>query len=181
MATKEGSHGKKIYSIGHSDRDRQQFLEVLFGHDIEAVADVRRYPSSRKFPHFNSGNMSSYLSEQSIRYETFGDGLGGYVGSQENEDKIGGWKADGFKQYAAYARTASFQEALKGLMELARHHRTAFLCAEGYYRRCHRQIIADYLVAHDWTVYHISSPGSCTKHELRDFASIEDRRVSYED
>lgn len=169
---------REIYSLGHSNRDRQTFLEILKSFQISHLVDVRRNPGSRRFPHFNKGNLSSYLPDYNVRYHHL-ESLGGYVGEVEGSDQIEGWQAEGFRNYAAYAKTDSFRKARNRLTDWAQEKPTAFMCAERYYRKCHRQIIADYLVAEGWTVKHISSPSSCQDHKPRPFAHLVNNRVVY--
>lgn len=170
-----------IYTIGHSDRSLQSFLEILFSYDINHLADVRRYPSSKKFPHFNQGNLKGSLTAIQTSYYDLGDELGGYVNAVDGADEIEGWEQEGFQNYAAYTKTDKYKQGLEKLQALGRDDNTVFMCAEGWYRKCHRQIIADSLTARGWDVRHISSPSSDEPHQLPEFAQVTSGEVLYRD
>lgn len=169
-----------VFSLGHSNRSRKAFLSILVGYRIDVLADVRSYPSSKKFPHFNAGNLRDALSDIDVAYDHL-ESLGGYVGTIDGAEEVKGWKADGFKNYAAYTRTETYKNGLEQLERLAREQRTAFMCAEGWYRKCHRQIISDSLLARGWEVFHIQSASSKEKHTPPEFARIQDGEVVYQD
>ncbi len=174
----------EIHTLGHSNRDRDEFLQILFSLDLECLADVRRHPESTRFPHFRASNLIRMLPEQGVQYEQLGDRLGGFVEKEElpvDPDRISGWEADGFRRYAAYTESASFREGVKRLENLAEDRTTAFMCAEGWYRKCHRQLIADQLKARGWTVHHIQSPTRAEVHEYRNVVRVEEDRALYRD
>ena len=128
-----------IYTIGHSNISVEELISLLHQYKIACVVDVRRFPSSKKFPQFNKNFLSKSLMESHIAYHWMGDQLGGY--------RKGG--------YEAYTKTEEFQLALKKLMELARMQQTTIMCAEKLYFRCHRKFIAEMLIENDWQVIHI--------------------------
>ncbi len=171
-----------IYTLGHSNRGKDEFLQILFSHGIDTLVDVRRYPGSKKFPRYNEGNLRTYLPDAGVRYRHLGDDLGGYVDAsfeEEELDRIRGWKAEGFKKYALYTETDAFQDGLETLIEWARDGLTAIMCAEAWYRKCHRQLIADQLVARDWTVLHIQGADRVEEHEPLDFVEIDGEHARY--
>lgn len=154
-----------IFTIGHSNRSFDDFLALLEAFQIKLVADIRHYPGSRKYPHFNREALRVHLPENGIAYRHL-LGLGGRRKGR-SESKNDGWHHPAFRSYADYAQTADFTCALDELIELARPQRTAIMCSEAVYWRCHRRIVTDYLIARGIEVQHIigsrhTSPGSLT-------------------
>lgn len=167
-----------IYTIGHSTHSAEEFLALLRRHDLEAVADVRRYPSSRRLPHFNAGSLAEFLPGSGISYEQLGDGLGGRRKPRADTPNAG-WRVPGFRGYADHMTSEEFRAALARLESLGRERRTAFMCAEGPWWRCHRQLIADALVARGWTVHHVMPDGRAEEHRLTPFVVVEGETVTY--
>ena len=133
---------KPIYTLGTSTRSPEEFIELLSSHGVEAVVDVRRFPSSR-FEHFRREKLARLLSETGIDYVYMGGELGGY--------RRGG--------YQNFTTTPEFQIGLKKLEEIARRRRTAIICAERFPWRCHRRFIALELEKQGWQVSHIIDQG----------------------
>ena len=167
-----------IWTIGHSNRSIQDFLEALADHAIRLVADVRRYPGSRKHPQFNGANLEGSLREAGIGYRHFPD-LGGRRSKRAEGSPNTAWRVEAFNAYADYMRTAEFRQALADLEAEARKAPTAIMCAEALPWRCHRRLIADALVARDWTVLDIFSVGKARRHELPEFAKVVQGMVTY--
>ncbi len=141
-----------IYTVGHSNRSLEEFIALLRGNKIGAVADVRRFPYSRLNPQFNRENLEKALKAAGIEYVWLGNELGGY--------RTGG--------YEEYLRTQEFQKGLEKLEFLAYHKRTAVMCAEKLWFRCHRRFIADELVQRGWEVLHLVDPNvPPSHHKLR--------------
>ncbi|MDZ7337237.1 MAG: DUF488 family protein [candidate division KSB1 bacterium] len=140
-----------IYTIGHSTLSSEEFLARLRAHGIARVVDVRRFPTSRRYPHFCREELASALKGQGIDYRWLGDTLGGF--------RSGG--------YEGYMHTAPFLAGLNTLMELARGMPTAVVCSEALFFRCHRRFIADELVRHQWRVLHILDGRRTQEHRLR--------------
>ena len=135
-----------IYTIGHSTLPSDDFVALLQCHAIETVADVRRFPISRKNPQYAQEMLRSALSSAGIHYAWVGDGLGGY--------RSGG--------YEAFMHTSVFEHGIIKLEGLAREARTVIMCAEKHFLRCHRRFIADALAIRGWRVLHVvdeSTPG----------------------
>ena len=170
--------GHAIHTIGHSTHSLEQFLALLGRHEIEAVADVRRYPSSRRFPHFNAGSLAESLPAAGIEYVQLGDALGGRR-TPRPDTPNGGWRVAGFRGYADHMPSEEFRAALAQLERLGRERRTAFMCAEGPWWRCHRQLIADALVARGWEVAHVMPDGHIEEHRLTPFATVEGEQITY--
>ena len=143
----------KIWTVGHSTHSINEFLELLESNGIEALADVRRYPGSRKYPHFNESELSASLAESGIEYAPFKQ-LGGRRRPQPSSLNTV-WRSESFRGYADYMETSVFKVAIVYLTGLARRKRTAIMCSEAVWWRCHRALISDYLKAAGVTVEHI--------------------------
>lgn len=167
------------YTIGHSTRNIEEFLSLLKENNIKLLIDVRRFPGSRRHPHFNKDNLNQSLKEASIDYKHL-EILGGRREKLKNNSNNKGWRNDGFQAYADYINTAKVQGVIKELAELTNKTRYALMCAEAVYWRCHRQIIADALVARGIPVKHILGPDQLDTHSLRNMAQVlKDKRVIY--
>jgi uncharacterized protein (DUF488 family) len=167
-----------IFTIGHSTHGSEEFLKLLRSQGIEAVADVRRYPSSRRLPHFNAGSLAEALPREGIDYVELGEALGGRRKPRPDTTNTG-WRVAGFRGYADHMESAEFRSALAELEGLARERRTAFMCAEGPWWRCHRQLIADALLARGWEVHHLMPDGRLEQHRLTPFAVVAGDAVTY--
>jgi len=169
-----------MYTIGHSTRTLEEFLELLKEHDIEILVDVRRWPTSSRSPHFNREALEKALAREGVRYVWLGESLGGYRRrglGEESPNKA--WRSRGFRNYADHALSEEFRKGLEVLLSLAKTGRTAFMCAEKQYWRCHRQIISDHLVARGQCVVHIIEKGKSRKHNLTAFVFVRDGVVTY--
>jgi uncharacterized protein (DUF488 family) len=154
--------GKKIWTIGHSTRSREEFLEALLAFQIEVLVDVRRFPGSKKFPHFNVEALGEYLPESGVAYLPC-TSLGGRRKPRPNS-KNTIWTSESFRGYADYAETEEFKEAMEELGKLAIKKRVAYMCSEAVWWRCHRAIISDFLKEAGWMVLHIMKPGTVKEH-----------------
>lgn len=167
------------WTIGHSNLSLEAFLERLAASRIERVADVRRYPASRRSPHFNRETIETVLGSRGTGYRWF-EVLGGRrSGLPERESPNRGLTASGFRAYADYALTPDFQAELDRLIDWLEGGRTAILCAEALWWRCHRRLIADQLVARGGTVFHIPPRGDVERHRLWDLARVTPEGVFY--
>ncbi len=166
-----------LYTIGHSNRTFEEFLALLTANEIELLVDVRQYPGSRRLPHFSKDNLAGQLPAHGIRYQHC-KALGGRRKANPDSPNTG-WRVEGFRAYADYLATAAFHDALDWLMSEAAQQRTAIMCAEAVWWRCHRRLIADALVVRDVTVKHILSEQPPEKHQLTDFAVVEDGELRY--
>jgi uncharacterized protein (DUF488 family) len=149
----------------------------LRSHDIQVVADVRRFPASRRHPHFSRENLEPELAAQSIDYRWL-PALGGRRSPRADSANTG-WRVAAFRGYADYMETPEFAEALAGLVELAGARHTAIMCAEALWWQCHRRLIADALLAVGHEVVHILSRDEATPHKLLSPASLQNGRLSY--
>lgn len=166
-----------IYTIGHSTRALDDFLAVLRAHEVRQVADIRTVPRSRRHPHFSLEAMSASLPNARVIYRHFPN-LGG-LRKPRRDSQNNGWRHSGFRGYADYMETAEFGSGLEELIAFARRGRTAIMCAEAVWWRCHRQLVADALVARGVDVRHITSEAAAAPHTLTDFARLVDDRVTY--
>jgi uncharacterized protein (DUF488 family) len=169
---------KLIHTIGHSTRSAEEFLALLLSAGIAVLVDVRRYPGSRRYPHFNRAAMRSWLADAGIEYLHMPE-LGGRRAAQA-ESANTYWRNAAFRAYADYLSTAEFVQALERLEQLAEARRPVIMCAEAVPWRCHRQLIADALVARGLEVRHIISERSAEAHALNPGAQVDSSgRISY--
>ena len=141
------------------------------------MADVRRYPSSRRMPWFNRGALERSLAAAGVGYEHVEE-LGGRR-SPLPDSPNGGWRVGQFRGYADHMSTPEFERGLARLLALADERRTAVLCAEARWTSCHRRLLADALLARGHDVLHIDSRGALKRHDLTEFARIADGHVTY--
>ncbi|MDI1472223.1 MAG: DUF488 domain-containing protein [Thermodesulfovibrio sp.] len=130
---------KKIYTIGTSSRIIEEFIEILKRYHIETAVDVRSFPQSKRFPHFNQRKLSGFLERAGIKYVYLGKELGGF--------KKGG--------YERYMETETFKEGIKKLEKIGEKSITVFFCCEKLFFRCHRRFISQELTIRGWKIYHI--------------------------
>jgi uncharacterized protein (DUF488 family) len=143
-----------IYSIGHSNRTLAEFLALLKKNRVEALADIRQFTRSRANPQFNAETFSLALAENGIVYQHIA-ALGGRRSSKLGDSPNGLWEHPAFRSYADYALTSEFEQGLARLLQVAEKSRTAMMCAEAVWWRCHRRIVSDYLLARGHAVMHI--------------------------
>ena len=170
---KDGSEKMlRVFTIGHSNLSFERFVPLLKEFGICLVADIRRYPSSRKFPHFNRQVLCTLLAAENIEYLWL-EALGGRRQSGKNDKSLNiGLKSPGFRNYADHMATDEFSMAVKELLSAVARARTAVMCAEKFYWKCHRRLLADYLVAQGVEVVHIAGPGKALGHKLTSGAII---------
>jgi uncharacterized protein (DUF488 family) len=167
-----------IRTIGHSTRELPEFLELLRLHGIGCLVDVRRYPASRRHPHFAKEALASALRAEQVDYRHEPDLGGRRAGRPESPHTA--WRNAGFRAYADHMDTPEFGAALGRLLDLARAAPAAILCAEAVPWRCHRQLIADVLVARGVEVRHVLGAGPAERHTLHPAARVlGDGRLLY--
>jgi uncharacterized protein (DUF488 family) len=167
-----------VYTVGHSTLTLDAFVAVLETAAIRAVADVRRFPASRRHPHFAREALARSLAEADVEYRWL-PGLGGRRRGRPDSPHVG-WRSASFRAYADHMETPEFEADLARLLELARTRPTAILCAEAVPWRCHRQLIADALVARGIEVRHLRAGGRPEAHRLTPFARLDGPRVVYD-
>lgn len=166
-----------LWTIGHSTRDLDEFLALLQKNEIEVVADVRHYPGSRKYPHFNVETLRHALRDAGIGYEPFIE-LGGRRKVQPDSSNTA-WRHPAFRGYADYMQTDAFHAGIERLKALALQQRTAIMCAEAVWWRCHRGLISDTFKLHGTRVLHITGPSTPDEHPYTSAARIVDGRLDY--
>ena len=156
-----------VFTIGHSDRTTEAFVDLLRASQVRMVVDVRRIPGSRKHPQFGRDALPDALAAHQIAYEHVAE-LGGRRGRAPAPEPSpnGLWENRSFRNYADYALTEPFRAGLARLRELAQDRRCAIMCAEAVWWRCHRRIVADYLLAGGAEVLHILGPGQVRPAQL---------------
>ena len=166
-----------ILTIGHSTRGAGEFVELLNAHNVTGLADVRTIPRSRRHPHFSREALERTLPAHGIEYQHFA-GLGGRRAPRA-DSLNGGWRVAGFRGYADHMQTPEFAMALDELISFAARRQVAVMCAEAKWWQCHRQLIADALVARGFDVRHIMTKTGAPAHELTPFARIDGARIIY--
>ena len=168
-----------LYSIGHGNRGIETFMDLLQKFKIKHLADVRSYPSSRRNPHFNRENLELILEKAGISYTWFPD-LGGFrktgLGSDSPHVAL---ESPGFRNYADYMATESFQTAVDRLVRVANLATACFMCAETVPQRCHRSLLADYLLVMGFQTTHILDNQRTISHQLSPLATVKQNRILY--
>ena len=165
----------RIYTIGHSTRTLDEFTELLRMNGVERLADIRRYPGSRRYPHFSREALAESLPREEIAYIHMPE-LGGRRKPLPDSPN-GGWRNDQFRAYADYMATPEFAAAIDRLLAFA--ERTAITCAEAVPWRCHRNLVSDELVRRGVEVLHIVGDGEPSPHELNPMAREEGGHLVY--
>ena len=167
-----------LYSIGHSTRSLEELIAALQAHRVETLVDVRAFPMSRRLPQFNRESLEKSLPAAGIRY-VWTKALGGYRKKTLEESPNIALRNQSFRNYADYMLSQEFEQAATELVALADQSRTACMCAERVYFRCHRMLISDWLVAHGHVVSHIDGPGPVKQHALTAEARVIEGRLLY--
>ena len=166
-----------IWTVGHSTRPLEEFLELLEAHGIELVVDVRRFPGSRRLPHYGADALAAALETRAIAY-CWIPALGGRRRPDPASPNFG-WRHPAFRAYADHVATEEFADGLFELLMLAQGLRTVLMCAEVLWWRCHRRILADVLVSLAVPVTHIRSALVTESHRLSPPAQLVDGRLTY--
>ena len=167
-----------IWTIGHSTRTIEEFIDLLRHYQIEILVDVRHFPGSRRLPHFNQASLHDALVAAGIRYEHLVE-LGGRRPVRADSHNVA-WRNASFRGYADYMETQPFRDGVDRLLEIARAGRTAIMCSEAVWWRCHRSMIADYLKAKGVQVFHILSAKKLQEHPYTSAARLVEGQLSYE-
>jgi uncharacterized protein (DUF488 family) len=166
-----------IWTIGHSTRGIDEFIAVLRAHEIELIVDVRRFPGSRRLPQYSSDALAASLAASGIAYAWI-PALGGRRRPDADSPNTG-WRHAAFRAYADHVSSAEFAEGLAELLDVAHGMRTAIMCAEVLWWRCHRRLIADVLTFVGYNVVHIRDATHADTHELKPPAHLVRGRLSY--
>lgn len=170
----------EVWTIGHSTHTLAAFLALLRAHGIEAVADVRRFPGSRRHPQFGGEALGAALESEGIAYHWFSE-LGGRRRPDFLETEGSAWRHPSFRAYAQYMRTDEFAQGLHGLAHVAKACRTAVMCSELLWWRCHRRLIADAMLFCGWEVVHIMGIDAASTHRLALPVRVTPEGLSYTD
>lgn len=166
-----------LWTIGHSTRPWDAFVDMLREAGITQLVDVRRFAGSRRNPQFSPILMGPALGDAGIEYIPMPE-LGGRRPPQK-ESVNGAWRVAAFRGYADYMATPEFALARRRLMQLATDEPTAVMCAEAVWWQCHRRLIADDFTARDWRVLHLMAPGKVQIHPLNPAARMHDGVLRY--
>jgi uncharacterized protein (DUF488 family) len=170
-----------FFTIGHSTRPTEEFAALLKAAEVKLVVDVRTVPRSRTNPQFNRDVLSASLAPQGVAYEHLA-ALGGLRGKQAGVSSgvNAFWDNASFHNYADYAMSEAFRSSLEKLREKGRASRLTVMCAEAVWWRCHRRIIADYLLAAGEEIIHIVGPGHVEPARLTSAADVsQDGTITY--
>lgn len=168
----------RLWTVGHSTHPFDAFTALLTAHGIAHVADVRTVPKSRRHPQFQTAALAQQLPASGIGYTHLAR-LGGWRRTDPDSPN-GAWRNRSFRGYADYALSDEFAVGISQLRALAARSRTAIMCSEALWWRCHRRLIADHLVVAGDAVCHIGSSGGTAAHVLTSFAAVDrDGRITY--
>ena len=166
-----------LWTVGHSTRPIDAFIDLLRAHEIRLLVDVRTIPRSRHNPQFNTDALTLSLRDAGLQYRHLPE-LGGL--RKPKKDSINdGWRNASFRGYADYMQTEEFRAAIDALRMFSSQEQTTVMCAEAVPWRCHRSLIADALVMRGWEVRHIMSPENAAPHILTSFAHVEKGMLTY--
>lgn len=167
----------EVWTIGHSTRPIEELLEALKSFEIEFLVDVRSFPGSRRYPQFNREQLKAVLAKAGIEYLHFPE-LGGRRNARPDSLNMA-WRNKMFRGYADYMETVEFRSGVARLLKIAEQGRTAIMCAEALWWRCHRSLISDYLKANRVQVTHIMAAGKSEAHPFTSAARIVNGELSY--
>jgi uncharacterized protein (DUF488 family) len=167
-----------IWTVGHSNRPLDELVGLPKDQSIALLADVRRFPGSKRQPQFAKESLEAVLRRAAIGYQHF-EALGGRRSRQRKGSPNAAWRNESFNAYADHMLTDEFRAGLDELMARAASSPTAILCAEAVPWRCHRQLIADALLARGWEVRHILAAGRVLPHRMTEFAKVSKGHVTY--
>lgn len=170
-----------IYTIGHSTRSLEELIGLLREHRVELLADIRSFPTSLRFPHFDKKVLSRTLPEAGITYRWLGKVLGGYRKKGDPNTLHTALRSPGFRNYADHMASKEFAWGIEKLRKLASKKPVAMMCAERLWWRCHRSLVSDYLVGCCGVeVLHIVEPGKLEPHRLHRAARVVEGRLVYD-
>jgi uncharacterized protein (DUF488 family) len=162
-----------IYTVGHSTRSLEELVSILREPDVGVLVDVRRFPGSRRYPHFSRDHLEVELPRTGIAYRHEPE-LGGRRAPQVDSVN-GAWRNPQFRGYADHMREPAFGAALDALLTDLGDRRAALMCSEAHPARCHRRLLADALLVRGWEVVHLIDPGRSERHTLNPDARLDSR------
>jgi uncharacterized protein (DUF488 family) len=167
-----------IFTVGHSTRPIDEFIDILKSHGVQEIVDVRTIPMSRHNPQFNETAIKKSLKKAGLRYRHLKK-LGGLRHAARNSMTNLGWHNSSFRGFADYMASASFSQGLAALIKIGMESRTAIMCAEAVPWRCHRSLIGDALVKQGWVVQDIMSRTALAKHRMTPFLKVRKGQLTY--
>ncbi len=173
----KASESTVVFTIGHSTRTLEEFVEILKAYSVNLVVDVRTIPRSRHNPQFNKETLPTSLKIDGIRYIHMPE-IGGLRHPKRDSINLA-WENSGFRGYADYMQTQEFTDNLLKIVALARENCLALMCAEALPWKCHRNLLSDALVVRHVKVEHIISKDSTINHQLTEFAHTEGTKITY--
>ena len=181
MAAADEKAPPTLYTAGHSTRTLEELVTLFREAGVMTMADVRRFPASRRHPWFHRDHLETGLPRAGIRYVWLGESLGGrrreIVPAERSPNRA--WQVAAFRHYADALETPEVQDGVAKLETLARTTPTAVVCAERLWWQCHRRVLSDLMLVRGWTVVHLLEPGKSAPHRLTEWARIEGGRLSY--
>ncbi len=177
MKAKLAEDGLTVFTIGHSTRPIDEFIEILRANGVRQVLDIRTIPKSRHNPQFNSDALAASLRAAHIRYVHLKE-LGGLRHARPDSINLG-WRNAGFRGFADYMQTTEFAVALDQAIKLAKERPSTLMCAEAVPWRCHRSLVADAFVVRGIRVEEIVSSAKPKEHKLTPFAHVRGMRITY--
>jgi uncharacterized protein (DUF488 family) len=166
-----------IWTIGHSTRTREEFVEMLQHYGITLLVDIRSFPGSRRYPHFNKEALEVSIPNNNIKYIHLLK-LGGRKKVKPDSGNTA-WKHPAFRGYADYMETEEFKEGIAELEGLAGNERTVIMCSEAVWWSCHRSMVSDYLKVREWEVLHIMALDKVQEHPFTAPARVIDGKLTY--
>jgi uncharacterized protein (DUF488 family) len=167
-----------LFTIGHSTRTLDELIEVLQAHSTQTLVDIRSFPVSRRLPHFNRESLEKTLLAHGIQYIWMKD-LGGRRKKTLQDSPNVALRNDSFRNYADYMLSDDFERAVSELIKVGEQSRTAYMCTERLYFRCHRMLVSDWLLAHGHEVLHIDDARPPKPHQLMQEARMMDGKLIY--
>jgi len=177
MPARRGRTALTIFTIGHSTRSIEDFIELLRSNGVTQLIDIRTIPKSRHNPQFDSDALAASLRAARIRYVHL-KSLGGLRHAKADSVNLG-WRNASFRGYADYMQTDEFAAALDRVIKLAEDRPTALMCAEAVPWRCHRSLVADAHTVRKIRVLEILSSAAPKEHTLTPFARVRGTRIAY--
>lgn len=168
----------RISTIGHSNRTLEELIALLTDAKIVCLVDVRRYPVSKRHPHFDTHNLRRACDQAQINYHWAGEHLGGYRPALAGSPHTA--LSDGLRGFADYMASEAFVQSISRLIDLAKTSPTAILCAEKHPQDCHRLLISDYLWTSGVVVEHLTEKGRCDGHRLSHCARLTQGKLIYD-
>ena len=166
-----------IFTVGHSTRSIDEFVELLQAHGIKEIVDIRSIPGSRHNPQFNADDLKQSLEREHMSYKHIKE-LGGLRRAKKDSINLG-WRNASFRGFADYMATQEFSEGLEALIKIATARETAIMCAEAVPWRCHRSLVADALTNKGWMVRDIMSRTVAARHRQTPFLKIRKGQLVY--